>query len=269
MPDMAQAAVRELADFLLAGQDDYPPVLRKGVIDTVNPLTAKIGGSAVAVPVQATGPKPVAGAVVWVLESGPRRILLTNDASGVVTSLGSLNPAALPRTYPAGLSIGFSDPATYPGAWPSGVYGQVHTQRIGNDLAQTLHAVFPPALAGAMFQRTSASQADAWTPWAQYGGDTGPIALPVSAGITTAYAAPFYGKDGQTVYFEGSLNAPAHGTVIATLPAGFRPRTTLRLLCVAGTATPAQIDVQANGSMTAYWPNGILDLASLRFKAYQ
>lgn len=70
------ALVRELADAMQGNQDDLPVRLRKGVIFAQSPLTAKIGGSAVAVPVQATGPIPANGTVVWVLESGPRRVLL-------------------------------------------------------------------------------------------------------------------------------------------------------------------------------------------------
>lgn len=82
------ALVRELADAVKGDPDDLPVRLRKAVVDGQSPLAVRIGGSTVAVPVQATGPIPVNGTVVWVLESGPRRVMLDANRAAVLSTAG-------------------------------------------------------------------------------------------------------------------------------------------------------------------------------------
>lgn len=75
------ALVRELADAVTGDTDDLPVRLRKAVVHAHGPLTVRIGGSTVPVPAAATSVTlPAVGAVVWVLESGPRRICLNSGA---------------------------------------------------------------------------------------------------------------------------------------------------------------------------------------------
>lgn len=108
------ALVRELADAVKGDPDDLPLRLRKAVIFAQSPLTAKIGGSTVAVPVQATGPIPPNGTICWVLESGPRRVLLDAHRTALGgTDHRSLSSARFSQAMTLG--PGYSGPSSQTG----------------------------------------------------------------------------------------------------------------------------------------------------------
>lgn len=158
------ALVRELADAVKGDADDLPVRLRKGVVFAQSPLTVKIGGSTIAVPVQATGPIPANGTVVWVLESGPRRIMLdaarTHDhgAPTALAKIANKPNSDLPRSYPEGATMMFPGDAGYPTNFPA-----VLTLRAGNDVAQTCYGI----VANSVWYRYANSDGDSWTAWSR------------------------------------------------------------------------------------------------------
>lgn len=204
------ALVRELADAVKGDPDDLPVRLRKGVVFAQSPLTVKIGGSAVAVPVQATGTIPANGTVVWVLESGPRRVLLDSQrkaaTEGYVHDLGTVVASTLPQSYPQGFSIGY---ALDSGGWPAR-WGTVETNRRSTDVTQTYRAVV--AGENTTWKRTAHSAGNAWHPWGRVEdrADTIIAAQRSQIGGFVARTGQFR-WDGSRIYWTGRLISISHG----------------------------------------------------------
>ena len=95
--------------------------------------------------------------------------------------------------------------------------------------------------------------AGAWGEWLKEGGkDTGWINMSLNTGWTMGdYAAEFpqYRKIGNIVYLRGLVNATtAAGTIITTLPAGFRPSGYFgRYVCALNQTENAVVQINANG----------------------
>ncbi|UJB19298.1 MULTISPECIES: hypothetical protein [Lysobacter] len=86
-------------------------------------------------------------------------------------------------------------------------------------------------------------------PWANYG---------------DAFAAAAYRKDGGRVQLRGLVKAGAGGTVIFSLPVGFRPPAQQIYMVASDSSVPARVDVKTNGEVLVSLPGaGTLGWLSL------
>ena len=109
--------------------------------------------------------------------------------------------------------------------------------------------ILPMVQAGQTRSTTAAALADlrkgAWqapslnAPWTNYG---------------DAFANAAYRKDGNRVQLRGLVKAGAGGSVVFTLPAGFRPSAQQIYVASCDAATPARIDVRSNGDVLVSQP---------------
>lgn len=119
--------------------------------------------------------------------------------------------------------------------------------------------ILPVVQAGQTRSTTIAALADlrkgAWqapnlnAPWTNYG---------------DAFANAAYRKDGNRVQLRGLVKAGASGSVIFTLPAGFRPPAQQIYVASCGAATPARVDIRSNGEViVSQAPSGTFGELSL------
>lgn len=119
--------------------------------------------------------------------------------------------------------------------------------------------ILPVVQAGQTRSTTVAAMADlrkgTWqapslnAPWTNYG---------------ETFANAAYRKDGNRVQLRGLVKAGASGSVIFTLPAGFRPSAQQIYVANCDAATPARVDIRSNGEViVSQSPTGTLGELSL------
>ncbi|MGO1069634.1 hypothetical protein [Lysobacter sp. CA199] len=87
------------------------------------------------------------------------------------------------------------------------------------------------------------------SPWSNYG---------------DAFAAAGYRKDGGRVQLRGLVKGGAGGSIVLTLPAGFRPPAQQVFIANCDAASPARVDVRSNGDVLLSQPaSGTLGWLSL------
>lgn len=118
--------------------------------------------------------------------------------------------------------------------------------------------------------RTSDSAGTGWREWSS----SPPQTLALSNGWVSAGRALTYDKQGGQVLLTGRISSgtTTTGTVIATLPAGYRPSFDCYypVLCGASLNTAAVVSVQSNGGVTmiSVPSNALLDLSAIKFTTY-
>lgn len=297
------ALVRELADAIKPDAADVPVRLRKGVIFAQSPLTAKIGGSDLAVPVQATGPIPANGTVVWVLESGPRRILLDvsraaatpagmrgQDTRTVNDTPAQMDTLLTARLGDDGQSMSAPEFKTNAsiGLPGSGFSGVVTISPWGDDSGGGLHQIaFSQDSTGNIPGLAAHSGGWFGSLWYRYGTrSAGWFAWrPLNLGDASWFAPTFvngsnYGQGYQNlgyrkgsdgfVNLRGMVNVIAGQATLFTLPVGYRPAAQVLMTSNASgpttTAHLPRIDVMPSGAVLTYQSGaGWFTLDGLRF----
>ncbi len=191
----------------------------------------------------------------------PDGISYTNVASGVVIPAISVAP----QLYPVGYSTWRISTWTING---TAIDGALINFRSADDISYQTVISYNTEMRPCV--RTSDSSGTGWREWSS----SPPQTLGLSNGWASAGRDLTYDKQGGQVLLTGRISSgtTTAGTVIATLPVGYRPSFDCYypVLCGASLSTAAVVNVQSNGNIAVISvPNNtLLDLSAVKFTTY-